>query len=72
MFGLDGGGMGQSVLDGREDLHALDRVDAQVAVELHLQLEHVERVSRFLGDHLRARPRSRPARPVCCGPAGVA
>ena len=48
MFGLDRRGLWQPVLQRREDLHPLDRVDPQVVVELHVQLEHLHRVSRLL------------------------
>ena len=48
MFGLDRRGLWQPVLQRREDLHPLDRVDPQVVVELHVQLEHLHRVPRLL------------------------
>ncbi len=49
---LERGQTGQSVLQGREDLDALDRVDAEVGVELHVEIEHLDGVSRLLGDDL--------------------
>ena len=59
MFGLDRRGLRQPVLQRREDLHPLDRVDPQVVVELHVQLEHLHRVSRLLRHDLQQRPRPR-------------
>src|SRR5271169_4769227 len=52
MFGLDRRGLWQPVLQRREDLHPLNRVDPQVVVELHVQLEHLHGVSRLLRHHL--------------------
>ena len=52
VLGLDRRRLGQAVLHGREDLDSLDRVDAQVRVKLHVELEHVHRVARLLGHHL--------------------
>ena len=43
---------GQPVLQGREDLDPLDRVDPQIGVELHVEIEHLGRISRLLGDDL--------------------
>ena len=51
MLGLDRGCIGQPVLDGREDLDSLDRIDAQIGVELHVQFEHLDGVARLVGDH---------------------
>ena len=48
VLGFDRRCLGQPVLQRREDLHPLDRVDPQVGVELHVQLEHLDRVSRLL------------------------
>ena len=36
-----------------QDLHPLDRVDPQVRLHLHVQLEHLHRVARLLTDHLK-------------------
>ena len=52
VLGLDHRRLGQSLLQGREDLDPLDRVDPQVGVELHARLEHLRRVSRLLRHHL--------------------
>ena len=46
------GHSGALVLHGGENLHALDGVDAEVALEVHVQLEHLGRVARLLRDHL--------------------
>ena len=60
--------LGQPLLDGRQDLDPLDRVDPQVGVELHAGLEDLGRVPRLLRDHLhqdraeRPRPPPRPVR----------
>ncbi len=37
----------------REDLHALDRVDAKVGFEIHRELEHIDGVARLLSDHFK-------------------
>ena len=52
MLGLERGQPGKPVLQGREDLDPLDRVDAQVGVELHVEIEHFGRISGLLGDDL--------------------
>ena len=52
VLGLDDRGVGQAVLQRRQDLDALDRVDAQVRVQRHPQLQHLRRVPRLLRDHL--------------------
>ncbi len=46
---------GQSVLERGEDLDPLDRVDAQVGVELHAGLEDLGGVAGLLRDHLHQR-----------------
>ena len=52
VLGLDRRSVGEPVLQCREDLHPLDRVDPQVGVELHLQLEHLHRIPGLLRHHL--------------------
>ena len=49
VLGLDHRRLGQAVLHGREDLDSLDRINAQVRVKLHVELEHVDRVARLVG-----------------------
>src|SRR5205823_2626110 len=49
---LDGRGGGQALLQGGEDLDALDGVDAQVGVQGHVQVQHLRGVTRLLRDHL--------------------
>ena len=51
MLGLDRRGVGQLLLQGRQDLDPLDRVDAQVGVERHAQVQHLRRVARLLRHH---------------------
>ena len=48
--GLTTGASGNLLLKGREDLDALDRVDAEVGVEVHVEAEHVGRIAGLLGD----------------------
>ena len=55
VFGLDLRCLGQAFLQGRQDLDALDRVDAQVGVQSHVQLQHLRRIARLLRDHLQQR-----------------
>ena len=55
MFRLDGRSVGQSFLKQGEDLDALDRVDAQVGVELHVQLQQLGRVTGLGGNHVQQR-----------------
>ena len=52
LFRLEDGQPGKSVLQGREDLDALDRVDAEVGVELHVEIENFGGISGFLGNDL--------------------
>ena len=52
VLGLDDGRVGEPLLERGEDLDALDRVDAEVGVELHVGLEHLGR------DSPSSRPRS--------------
>ncbi len=47
--------VGQPLLQRGEDLDPLDRVDAQVGVELHARLEHLGRIPGLLRDHLQQR-----------------
>src|SRR5439155_2987700 len=48
-FGTRGRESREPILERREDLDPLDRVDAQVGVELHVQLEHLDLLPRLLG-----------------------
>jgi len=52
VLGVDGRRVGRALLDAREDLDALDRVDPEVRLEVHVELDHVERVARLLRDDL--------------------
>ena len=52
LIGLDDRSVGQPVLKSRENLDALDRVDAEVGVQLHLELEDVDRIPGLLRDDL--------------------
>ena len=44
------GKSGDGLLNHAHHLNALDGVDAEVVFEAHVELEHVERVARLLGD----------------------
>ena len=48
VLGLDDRGVGEPLLERRQDLDPLDRVDAEVGVEPHHRLEHRRRISRLL------------------------
>ena len=48
--------LGEPLLEGREDLDPLDRVDPQVGVEPHVELEHLGRIPGLLGDRLQQDP----------------
>ena len=52
LLGLERGQPGKPVLQGGEDFDALDRVDPEVGVELHVEIEHLGGVSRLLRDDL--------------------
>ncbi len=45
MFGLDLGRVWQFATNGRHDFHALDRVDAKVGVQSHVEVQHLDRVT---------------------------
>ena len=45
----------QLLLQRRQDLHALDRVDAQVRVQAHAQVQHLRGVARLLRHHRQQR-----------------
>ena len=51
MLGADGGRARQALLQGAQDLDALDRVDPEVGVEAHAGLEHRRGVAGLLRDH---------------------
>ena len=50
LIGLDRGQPGEPVLQRGQDLDALDRVDSEIGVELHVEIEHPGRVAGLLGD----------------------
>ena len=50
VFGFDFGGAGEMAAEGGHDFNALDGVHAEVGVEAHLQVEHLDGVTGFLGD----------------------
>ncbi len=50
--GVDLGKLGDAFFHFGENLDALDGVDAEVGLELHLGLEHLTRVAGLLGDNL--------------------
>ncbi len=52
VFGLDGRSLGQTFLQGAEDLDALDGVNAQVGVQGLVQLQHLRGIARLLRDNL--------------------
>ena len=39
------------LLKGRENLDSFDRIDPEVGIEAHAQVEHLDRVAGFLGNH---------------------
>ena len=41
----------QFFLERREDFNSFDRIDAEVGVESHLHLKHLDRIAGLLGDH---------------------
>ena len=47
--GYDGGAR-EGFLKGGQDLDPLDGIDAEVGVEVHRDIEHINRVTRFFGD----------------------
>ena len=51
MFRADERRAGKSFLDGGENLHPLDGIDAQVGIQPHVQLEHLHRIAGLLADH---------------------
>ena len=52
LLGVDRRRAGDSLREHREDLDALDRVDAEVRLHVHLERERLDRVARELGDDL--------------------
>ena len=42
---------GDALLQRREDLDPLDRVDAQVGIHAHVQFQHFDRIAGLLGHH---------------------
>jgi hypothetical protein len=48
VFRLDDGRFRQAFLQDRQDFHALDRVDAQVGIQRHVQFQHLHRIARLL------------------------
>ncbi len=50
--GLDGRQAGDALLHRRQDLDALDGVDAEAGLQLHIESEDVDGVTGLLGDDL--------------------
>ena len=50
MLGPDHRCAGQLLLQGREDFHALDGVDAQIGVQAHGELQHLGGIAGIVGD----------------------
>ena len=50
VLGFDFGGVGEAAAEGGHDFHALDGVDAEVAVEAHVEREHLGGVAGLFGD----------------------
>ena len=51
MLRLDRRGAGYALGHRREDFHALDGIDAQVRLQVHVQAEGLGRIAGFLGDN---------------------
>ena len=51
MFRADERRAGKLLLNGGENLHPLDRIDAEVGVKTHVQIEHLHRIAGLLADH---------------------
>ena len=58
-LGVDLAGLEEPLAHRGEDLHALDGVDAEVGLEVHVEVEHLGRVPRLLRDHRQRRRRRR-------------
>ena len=58
---LDLGKAGHPVAERRQDLDLLDRVDAELGLEVHLMAEHLGRVAGLLGDDRLDQAKERPA-----------
>src|SRR5262249_59559903 len=52
LLGLDSGSVGEAVLECGEDLDALDRVDAEIGVQRHVELQHLRGISCLFRDHV--------------------
>ena len=55
IFRLYDGGVRQLRLQGGQNLDALDRVDAEITVEAHIEFEHLDGVAGFVGDDFEQR-----------------
>ena len=51
VLGRDGGKAGHFLLEGGEDFHAFDGINAEVAVQTHLQGQHFRWVAGLFRDH---------------------
>ena len=49
-FRLERGQVRYAFLQRRENLNPLDRVDAQIVIEAHPEVQHLNRITRLLGD----------------------
>ena len=50
MFGSDQRRAGEFFLNGGEDLHPFDRIDAEIGIKAHVESEHLHRVAGLLTD----------------------
>ncbi len=57
MLGFDLGSLGQTAAQRRHDLDAFDRIDAQIAIESHIEIEHLGGIAGFVGNHTQYRLR---------------
>ena len=48
---LEGGQLGDTFLQCREDFDPLDRIDSEIMIETHVEIQHLGRIPRFLGNH---------------------
>ena len=55
MTRLDLGRAGQLLLQGGHDFHPLDRVNPQIRIQAHVKVQHLGRITRFLGDDFQQR-----------------
>src|SRR5207237_310714 len=66
-------GFGDPLLDPGEDLDSLDRIDPEVRVQPHVEVEHLDGIPRLLGDHFEddGTPRVEPSGLEDGGPRAV-